>query len=372
MGWLMHKMNNLRDIVEGKLLQNFSNFVRPLTPKDEETIRRYQDGSFPLSLLGFALYSNGHNLRGNSSFHPCGLIYEDGETLFSIGYFRAELDPVDSDGYLFAVAPRGKDVTKKVKSFADRVLSDDSIPCRGVYVRFLNLEQYFGLLNNGFLPIEEHPWHPDSPKEDETVNSALLSLEDIFEGEKIKSEKLAYATRRFKRFSEENNLVYTLKIYDGSKFGDALKVIQQHFETLIKNGNQIGSTTEDHLNSLSYELTNRKGVAAYVGYLGDEPVSIFVGEDISEGRLALYTPFTLRSPEQLLPRLNIQANNKSTMSIKNFLPRYAYTELFRKLACSGVREIHMGGSEHKNLNRFKREMGCKNFPSYWAVKLKSE
>src|SRR3989338_4021584 len=164
-------MNTNRELAEEMLLQ--LPHVRPFTPMEHETLERYKDGTFGLSTLSFALYSNGHNLRGKSR-HPYGLMYEDGEAIFSIGFFKKELK---DEEYIILVCPRGKDSIHKAATFTQEVL--ERVPCRGVYIRYLHFEEYRQLLNNGFLPAKENPWHDDSPEEDETLTNSLLFLEEL-------------------------------------------------------------------------------------------------------------------------------------------------------------------------------------------------
>lgn len=350
-------MKTNRDAAEAVLLAEFPQ-VRPLTPAEASTIEKYKDGSFGLSTLGFALYSNGNNLRGKSSNHPYGLIFEDGETLFSIGHFRKELDSPASEGHLLIVAPRGKDAIEKVKKFSEKTLEKTS--CASVYARFLTLNQYLGLLNKGFLPIEESPWHGDSPKEDETCLNSLLKLNDVFD-ESGQVKKLATGTaktrdrtRRSYNDFKKLNLSYSLEPYTEAKYQEAKLIVDAHFQE--KKDRIIGSTAEDHYNSIDPAFCNLPATVAYVGYLEDKPVSIFVGEKVSPNRVALYTPITLQpSSSKLLERV---------------LARAAYVELFSLLKAQGIKEVHLGGSEHRELNRLKREFGCRNDPSYWAVKMR--
>jgi len=44
--------------------------------------------------------------------------------------------------------------------------------------------------------------------------------------------------------------------------------------------------------------------------------------------------------------------------------------IFQELQKRGIKEVHLGGSELPELNKFKRRLGARNDPSYWAVKLK--
>ncbi|MBU0953596.1 MAG: hypothetical protein KKA90_04220 [Nanoarchaeota archaeon] len=366
-----------REIVEELLIKKFES-VRPMNPEETEVIESFKDGSFGVSTLAFSLYSNGHNLRGKNSKCPYGLIFEDGKRLFSIGYYRKETDTEEDDGYLFIVAPRGKGVIEKIDSFTDAILADKNIPSKGVYVRFLCLNQYLRLLLRGFLPPKESPWHPEAQEEDETYNNAVINIERIIttsESGDLKINLISNLNRRsrkrvrldynrFDNFLARSGLEFTLKEYSEDDFNSALSIIKNHFEILKKKDKGIGSTPEDYLNIVN--LCSMTGITAYIGYLGKQPVSLFVGELLNNERLGLYASFTLRDPDFVLKNLK----ERSNISGFTAMPLYAYLMFFKEVRTKGIKEVHLGGSEHPDLNRFKRQLGAKKESSYWVVKLK--
>ena len=353
-------MTTKRDIIEDYLLKTFKN-VRPFHEKESVLLEKYKDGSFGVSSIGFSLYSNGHNIRGKSSQYPFGLIYEDGETLFSLGYFRKELSRQNEDGYLFIAVPKGKNIIEKIKVIVDTVLHNPDLPCKGVYVRFLDLKHYLELLQEGFLPIKESPWHPEAAEEDESYTNSIIDIRKLIETKK----KARNAYNRFQHFLERNNLTYTLVPLSESNLKDGKTIIENHFWMLRKQGKDIGSTPEDHYNSLDKNLLKIKSVISYIGYLGNKPVSVFVGERLSPRRFGLYTPFTLREKEYVLKDFNIETE-KGFSAIST----YSYLEFFKVLLTKEITEVHLGGSELADLNKFKRQLGAKNDPTYWAVLMK--
>ncbi|MEK6856561.1 MAG: hypothetical protein AABX49_00950 [Nanoarchaeota archaeon] len=243
--------------------------------------------------------------------------------------------------------------------------------------RFLALDHYVQLLNQGFLPAKEHPWHDDSPEEDETLTSSLLRIDDILTdegnvktldyGSKNTRTKSRMTHNRFGNFLERNSLEYLLREYTSQDFETAKDIVKAHFSILGENGEPIGSTAEDHFNSVDPKLIEIDSVRAYLGFLSGVPVSYFAGEKVSDSRFALYTPFTLRSTELVLPQMGFE--NGETDKGFSAMPIFSYIELMKELKKEGINEMLFGGSEYRDLNRIKRQLGCRNVPSYWAVKV---
>lgn len=367
-----------RDIAERVLLDKIPE-IKPYAPKESKIVERHKDGTFGVSNLAFALYSNGHNLRGTSSNHPYGLVYNDDESIFSIGYFRKESDPPDSIGYLFFCSPRGGRSIEKIKDLTAKVLDDPQFPCKGVYLRFLSLRQYLELLKEGFLPIKENPWHPEAPEEDETYTNSIVTLSDLITplpsketrvnpipgGSRSLRRKVRDAHNRFRNFLDRTTLNYELRGLQESDLSYAHFIVDKHFEMLRRKGKDIGSTPEDHLNSLDPELLNLEGVKAYIGFLQGKPVSIFVGEKLSKDRFGLYTSITLR---EIKVAEELSLNDDESIGF-TAMPTYSFIQLFCKLQEEGIKEVNLGGSETPDLNKFKRQLGCRSDPSYWGVKL---
>ena len=364
-----------RDIVEDFLLDKIPH-VKIFDPENAEYLEQYKNGNFGLGIIGFSLYSNGHNLRGKSSRCKYGLVFEDGENVFSIGYFRKENDPVDSDGYVFITAPTGKESITKVLEIVKTVRLEN-LPIKGFYIRYLGLDKYIEILSKGALPVKESPWHPEAPEEDETFSNSLVNIHNVLtiEGDafsinkieglsKNSKKKIKYAYSRFSNFLSRNSLVYRLEYLGSENSHLAFKIIKSHFEMLRKYGKDIGSTPEDHFNAVDPRILRNKNCLAYVGFLGELPVSIFVGEGISTDAFALYTPFTLR--DSAVADAFLSSESSSDFVGLTAMPTFAYVQLLFELGKKGFKYVDFGGSEIADLNRFKRQLGGENKPSYWA------
>jgi len=365
-----------RDKVEEFLLKELAH-VSPFNPdKDYQKVNRYKNGNFGVSSLAFSLYSNGNNPRGSSSFHKYGLIYEDGNSIFSISFFKKKED--DKDGYLFIVAPTGSGIVDKVSVFIKRVFSNKELPIRGAYLRYLDLNLYIELIKKGYLPAKEYPFCSESPEEDETFNNCLVRIDDVvvLDGKEKKvnkihllegdsSKKVKYAYARFRNFLQRNNIKYRLESLTNKNSAQALDVITSHFDMLTRQGKRAGSSIEDHVNSISSKILKNGACIGFLGFLGKFPVSVFVGESISSDTFALYTPFTLRD-ESILNNLTGGVWNADERIGLSAMPTFAYVELFSLLKQKGYDYVNLGGSEFSDLNKFKRQLGGALKPTYWV------
>lgn len=365
-----------RDRFEEFVIKNFQH-IRPFTKKDFNTLEKYKDGSFGLSVIAFALYANGYNFRGKSSNYKMGLIYEDGDSIFSIGYFKKENALPSDNGYMFIISPRGSNVIPVIENLITKIHSSFN-ELEGTYIRFLNLDQYRQLLaNKKFFPVKESPWHAEAPEEDETYTNSVVKIEELIVtpvvNDKIvvkniknlsknSRKKMRYAFNRFNNFMNKNNLSFHLDVYEKISFRTIKSIIDDHFQMLKSLKKNIGSTAEDHYNSVDIDVLNHHSTDAFVGYLNRIPVSIFVGEYLSDTTFSIYTPFTIRDIN-LLPKKLISKIKDATgfTSISSF----AYIKLFAELSKQKIQYVDLGGSEIQDLNKYKRQLGAQNTPNYW-------
>lgn len=366
-----------REGVEAAILNKFS-YVNVFNPREHHPlVDKFKDGSFGLSSAGFALYSNGYNVRGQSDLAPFGLFYHHNDCIFSIGYFRKEGYSMEKSGYLFLVSPRGPNVEAEADEFI-RALRQSNLPIAGFYVRFLRLEQFKKFLNMGYAPAKEHPWHPQAPEEDEHLTNSVVSLNRLLpEGmtqniaqsltttSKNHRKHFRLETQRFQNFLKRTMSSYRFEHLRLADSEVAKGIVVRHFETLAKNGKQIGSTPEDYFGLVSAEILELPEVVSYLGFLNNLPVSLFICEKLVSGMAAAYSCLTLRDPSFVLPAagLSLDSGNMAGFSA---MPNYAYYMLFAELQKFGIALVHLGGSEHPDLDRSKEHMGAENDPTYWV------
>lgn len=370
--------------VEGHLLERFKEELAPLDPQQHaEVIKAHKDGNFAMSFWGLSLYGNGHNVRDNTSEHPHGLLYNDGENAFGVSYFRKE-DPNDPVGYMHIVAPSGPSATEAVNRFVDQ--SRERGSQAPVYVRHLNEAQYKELLALGFQPIESSPWHPEAPMEDETHQHQLITLSDIVEldenggiqvknlplnhgGHKRHRSKTRLAHNRFNGFLNRNNMNLEIGLWDGLEDEQAAnELVNGLFRTLEARGKRIGSSPGDYRNILDSNPAgvNGEDYIKLVGYLNADdgsvrlPALFYAGERIDETTMALYANFSNRNPD-ILPE-GIDPKGFSALS------QYSYVRVLAELKRRGITHVNLGGSETLDLDTFKRQLGAREVPSHWVFK----
>lgn len=331
--------------------------VRRFTEREARFIEDYKDGTFGLSYLGFLLYCNGNNPRGLSKSNPNGLIYFDRENLFGIGIFRRAHEK--DRGNLMLVAPRGINAAKAIGEFAEQAVETvTEIRGQMLYVRFLKETQLKELLQHGFSPVQEEPWHPEAFAEDETFNHSVVNLADY--GTRRNKEALS----RFGNFLKHHNIELEASNFSPS---EAKEVIISHFEMLKAMGKDCGSVSEDYFNVIEAGKEGRFAMLMKMRGKGREIVSsAFIGEKISERRMALYCTISRRDPDLYAKALGLEEplTGFSALSTCSFIR--AFDEIRKEFP--EVEEVHLGGSETAELNAFKRRLGARNEPTYWAVK----
>ena len=361
--------------LEDILLINFPGIVRPLKEEDIPTIEKFKDGSFGFSYLGIMLYANGRNEKGNSTLYPQGLIYDDGENMFAIGFFKKDLQ--EKSGHLHIVAPRGKTWFIAVDNFIKKCRTFENFPMTSVYVRHLSESKYKEMLSMGYKSISVDPWHSVAPSEDETYNHRLIKIDDIIgydpdkqlfvkplntDGNRDFRRKALMAYNRFLNFLERNDLrFYTEEYNPEAHKSQAKDMVIDHFQTLE---NAVGSTPQDYFNLIEYMPKENNNFVKYISFLigGGEkiPVSLFLGEKIGKETVALYATFALRNEFEIRERFN--PTGYSAIS------QYSYIKMFDLINKGGYKYVDLGGSEVESLNTFKRQLGASDKITYWGVK----
>jgi hypothetical protein len=360
-----------RERIERLLIGEFP-AIKPLEPSDLPRFVPYKVGGFMPSVLGFMLYCNGYSLRGTSHLCRNGLLYDDGETLFGVGVFRKTMEtPI---WHVMVNGPWGQDGFAKVHRFVAR-LRELGIGSE-VFVRHLGALDYLTFLMNGYRAVHESPWCVDAPAEDETHNHKRIRLADIIgvdasgqveiktmQGDEDRGfrVKARMVFNRFTNFLERNHLHFAIRDYTLADLPVAENLVRHHF-ALLKN--PVGSTPEDYMSLLRCDpAACGDQHFGKIGFLENGKVSIpallFLGEQTGDSTVALYATFANRDPETL--DASFDTTGFSAIS------QYSYLILFKMLLDIGVEWVDVGGSETHDLDKFKRQLGATEVPSYWVV-----
>ena len=364
-----------RDHYETLLLENFRPHLRPLGENCWPRIAELKDGGFGMSYLGMLLYLNGWNRDSRSTCHPRGLFYDTGTAAFGVGCFVKDDRSFRSGIHL--VAPRGRDALKETSRFARLVT--ELAPGVPVYARHLTRSQLdaFGAMAR-WVDIHECPWHREAPSEDETYCHRRITLADLqrrdgggyrvltLKGWESRSHrtKARLAHNRFSNFLERNKLRYSLVPYAPEMVGSAKEIVREHFSAVARQGTLIGSSAADYRGLVDFvpSISDQRFMCR-VGYLVGQglkvPVSFFAAEDLGEKIAGCYATVTRRDPSFL----SAGCDERGFSAISQFsLLRY-----FRDLMEAGFEIADLGGSETQDLDRFKRQLGAKDDPTFWAV-----
>ncbi|MBD3305389.1 hypothetical protein GF348_03370 [candidate division KSB3 bacterium] len=366
-----------RELMEDRIMQLLGNNVTPLRPYHIESINKKKNGNFGFSYLGFMLYANGRNRKSCNKKYPCGLVYSDGDNIFSMALFRKQTEP-EGNYHLHIISPNGQESIEKAIEIANFIQRVDVFSKSYVYLRHLSEAQYYQALKIGASDILSAPWHPDAHSEDETFNHRIIKISDLIElsgenifvktlhdgGSKGFRSKARLAYNRFLNFLHRNDLTLTFENFCSSTHEDQAKeLVIRHFSML---SNSIGSTPEDYFNLIEkFPNVSNNEFIGLIGYLSGKncsylPVALFLGEKIKGDTIGLYATFSLRDP-QILPN---DIHHQGYTAISQFI----YLNVMKIIKKIGFEYVDLGGSEIERLNTFKRQLGAKEMKTYWAVK----
>lgn len=366
-----------REEIERFLVDEFKGKIHRLSVLDCDVINKYKNNNFGFSLCAFMLYANGINPKSRSDFAPLGLLYYDGDNIFSIGIFKRTQG--SDNVYVHIIAPNGNSWHRIIKKMSS-VLSCSFKNVIAIYVRHIDEDDYNILIKNGYQPICDRPWHIDSHSEDETFNHRYIELEKIIgknnnelfvknldmAGSRNFRTKTRSAFNRFSNFLAGNSFILEFYNYT-SKYKNAAQIIVcNNFELFHPKGSSV---SEDYANLLNKAFYDGENIFSYIGFIKKnntkekmkkKPVAFFVGEKISKDCVALYA--TLSATKNPPKGLSIKKQVGYTA-----LSQYCYVKIFENLYSTGIRYVDLGGSENEQLNTFKRQLGAIEKKTYWAV-----
>ena len=294
--------------------------------------------------LGLALYAGRPGAPG--------LFFDDGDMRAAIKSFTR---PRDGRECIHIVAPELVD-PKRQRSFVEKLTAvGDAVKNTGAYkdsyVRYISEQRRDMLLQSGRWGRVDNSngWIENCPHEDEEYPQLLVRLKSQDLPVQLSynsSENLRKVTNRLKK----GDKVFCWKPLED--FELAVGRIAKHFENIQKEREVVGSCALDYelLCRTGAKLQGRKGVFALVGYLNDEPVSVFICQQYAPGEVAVFSSITLRERGTL-----------------QNLPLYVFMELFSYLRDRKVETVNLLGCETESLFDYKRKFGDETRRSTWAI-----
>ncbi len=347
---------------------------QPLT--DSQFVDAAKRGRFHQSSCALALYSNAFTQKAMfpPDLAPYGYIHKVLGEQFSFGVYRRY------DGELFGSILPLTSHLETIATFTRRAMSE--LPIRGIYVRFLKFPQYARLVTEcGFSPAKEEPWLPDAPEEDESLSHSRVDLDKVFsEDGTLVYPPLRKNYKRATNFLDRTGLDYRLHKLTVAGLPIALDIVKMHFDMIEKKGKLVGSTFHDYLGLLQTDIIGLKSVSAYLGFIGELPVSVFIGESNGERSISGYAGITLRNIDYVIGTSTEERSlqdddypdggpeSSSVLIGASAIPTYVFIRLFSQFHSEGFRYFYLGGSEHADIDTWKhKRMGAAKDPTYWAV-----
>lgn len=341
--------------------EDFRQNLREFQPElDNLSLQMVKNGRFHHSATAIALYLSRYPV---SAAHDkkFGYIYMNGTEILAFGVFRG----LDNRRYGFIIPIKAK--SSKIHEMAKYVIKEFKLA--GAYVRFLGVAEFGPLLNPmfGFVPAKERPWHPDAPEEDETLNNALIHIPRVIKSvERGKGLKhIRQCTNRIRRLFEDTNSRFTLvRIRSQDHISEAEKIVRMHLGAIDRRGKLVSSSPEDYEGILQPEILSLRSVRAFLGCINDLPVSVLIGDTTGEHSAGLYAAITLRDEAYISKA--IPSYDTSHHPRLSALSTYVIFTYLKELNAEGIHHLDLGGSEHADLNKWKRHLGAKARPTYWV------
>lgn len=341
--------------------EHFRRHLRPFQPQhDNIALELVKEGKFHHSATAIALYLSRYP-RAALHKEKFGYLYKRGDEMLAFGVFRG----MDGGRYGFIVPISSEAST--ISNLARYAMTEFKLT--GVYVRFLDVEEFSRLLNPmfHFVPSKEKPWHPDAPEEDETLNYSIVSIPQVIqsvrEGKGLRDVRQCF--NRMARLFDETGTSFRLeRINTDEQMHEASKIVKMHLEAIWQKGKIVSSSPEDYEGILQPEILSLPSVRAYLGLLNNLPVSVLIGDKTGPDSVGMYAAITLRDPAYVGGAINgYDLSKHPRLSALSTFMIYSFTQ---ELHRENVQTLDLGGSEIAELNKWKRHLGAGLNTSYWA------
>jgi hypothetical protein len=331
-------------LAEG-IIKRYGGRVSYITSKDRTLFRNFRD-------------ADATQTYGNSFYYLCqavnglgpdklGLKYFDGDMLVCIGI--GDRFSLGGSWHYHVTNPMGKFDGESLLTLSKHLLELSGVP---VFVKKLTLEERDHLLDIGFSPIEDYPWHAQAMEEDDTFPEQILDVDvvlgklDAHEYSSLKRNYRTYCTK----FGEQTTWEPLGKDHTEDNSTEAEAIVHEFFDYLDIKQLHISRAT-DYDNIIHYPPIGANGKAYFSRLLrvNGEAAAFFAMEPVSSDMAGLYASITLH---QKFP----------------YLSEYMIVECCRILKQAGYRYLNLGGSETSGLFGFKEKFSpVAHNKMYWVV-----
>lgn len=328
------KTNELMSEISDK-----NEFISPITQNDFDLFQSFFQNE-P------STYGNSwtYILQGMYNLGPQNLGYKyfDGENLSAIG-LKPKLENQNLAN-MYWKRPMGKTILSKIGKLAHEHHREYSLI---TYTTKLFKEQYNEIVEYGFKPIDHYPWHSTAPSEDDHFPEQILEIKNTTKLAQSlgRTRQLNRSWHQFLNTSKDPNLSKEPLINNSKK---AMEITEEFFNEYKLRNNQNISNPSDYFNMILNKDSRNNMLANIINYNGIG-IGYYVCEIQDESNASLYATITLRNSH-------------------NNLTDYIMFSLLEELEKRNVRWLNLGGSEHEQLDKFKKKFRpVKSRKMYWSV-----
>ncbi|MGP1384313.1 MAG: hypothetical protein ACTS2F_12190 [Thainema sp.] len=331
-------------LAEG-IIKRYGGRVSYITSKDRTLFRTFRETD-PNPGYGNSFYYLCQAVNGLGP-DKLGLKYFDGRMLVTIGI--GDRFSLGGSWHYHVTNPMGEFDAESLMTLSQHLLELSGVP---VFVKKLTLEERDQLLQSGFSPIEDYPWHAQAMEEDDTFPEQIVDV-DVVLG-KLEAAEYSSLKRNYHqycaKFGEQTTWELLGKDNSEDNSAEADAIVQEFFEYLDVKQLHI-SRPSDYDNIIHYPPIGANGKAYFsrLVRVEGEAAGFFAMEPVSPDMAGLYASITLH---RKFP----------------YLSEYLIVECCKLLKQAGYRYLNLGGSETSGLFGFKEKFSPVEYNRmYWVV-----
>lgn len=270
-----------------------------------------------------------------------GYKYYDGKNLAAVCvYPRVEFP---DEVVFYWVRPMGPQILQIMDRYTTEFITQLNIPTS---ITKVFESDYKKLLEMGFEPIENLPWHPTAPAEDDSYPEIVNMVHDTVINTP-KRKRIKKAVRQFEKISEIITVHEIVTTADREK---AWHVAERFFKQDLISLEHNLSTQYDYYNIIFSSIQPQHHV--YLIQKGDLPVGFFDYYQMNDDTACAYASLMLR---EIVPTLE----------------DFTMIWLFKHLDEKGIKYLNQGGSETEGMDQYKRKFVLhEDKMMYWCVRTK--